>query len=171
MITPYFIKISLAMFYNIKIINMAKDNIYSVLQKPVAKHGRNQFNLNNQHVYSMKAGQIIPVKAIHFMPNDYLKMKAKDFSITFPMNSAPFLRARKEFSFYSVYYSAVWSLFNQYMAGRLDPKTSAFGIEPILQEPRIKLLNLFAGILNQFGAYVFLEHYVPTVIKNTSKEI
>lgn len=145
---------------------MAKDNIYSVLQKPVAKHGRNSFNLNNQHVYSMKAGQIIPVKAIHFMPNDYLRMKAKDFSITFPMNSAPFLRARKEFSFYSVYYSAVWSLFNQYMAGRQDPKTSAFGIQPVLQEPRIKLLNLFAGVLNQFGAYLFLDHYVPTCIKN-----
>ena len=145
---------------------MAKDNIYSVLQKPVAKHGRNSFNLNNQHVYSMKAGQIIPVKAIHFMPNDYLKMKAKDFSITFPMNSAPFLRARKEFSFYSVYYSAVWSLFNQYMAGRQDPKSSAFGINPVLQEPRIKLLNLYSGALNQFGAYLFLEYYVPTVIKN-----
>lgn len=150
---------------------MAKDNIYSVLQKPVAKHGRNSFNLNNQHVYSMKAGQIIPIKAVHFMPNDYLKMKAKDFSITFPMNSAPFLRARKEFSFYSVYYSAVWSLFNQYMAGRQDPKSSAFGINPVLQEPRIKLLNLYAGVLNQFGAYLFLEYYVPTMIKNLDPDV
>ena len=166
MIMRCYIKTASVMCSASKILNfkfiMAKENSYNVLAKPTAKRGRNAFNLNNQHVYSMKAGLINPVKAVHFMPGDYFKLKASDFTITFPMNSAPFLRARKEFSFYSVYYSAVWSLFNQFMAGRQDPKTSAFGQTPVLQEPRIKLLNLYASVFNQFGCYIFLEYYLPT---------
>lgn len=143
---------------------MANDSIASVLQKPKAERGRNIFPLDNRQVYSIRAGQITPVRAQHFIPGDHYEIEAHDFSITFPMNTAAFLRGRKETCFYSVYYSAVWSLFNQYMATRQDPKTSAFGDTPKLQEPRIPLIHLYADCFVQFFFYVAWKYYVEKVV-------
>lgn len=137
------------------------DSVYSVLQKPVAEHQRNVFPLENSHSYSMKAGQITPIKAFHYKPKDYLKMKVSDFSITFPMNTAPFLRGRKEFAFYNVFYNSVWSLFNQFMATRNDSKTSAFGQSPDLQnEPRIPLIQLYSAVVQQWLGYINFYYFV-----------
>ena len=58
------------------------DSVYAVLQKPVSEHSRNVFPLEHAHSYSMKAGQITPIKCIHFKPADYFDIKAMDFSIT-----------------------------------------------------------------------------------------
>lgn len=143
---------------------MANDSIASVLQKPKAERGRNIFPLDNRQVYSIRAGQITPVRAQHFIPGDHYEIEAHDFSMTFPMNTAAFLRGRKETCFYSVYYSAVWSLFNQYMATRQDPKTSAFGDTPKLQEPRIPLIHLYADCFVQFFFYVAWKYYVEKVV-------
>ena len=141
------------------------DSVYAVLQKPVSEHSRNVFPLEHAHSYSMKAGQITPIKCIHFKPADYFDIKAMDFSITFPMNTAPFLRGRKEFAFYSVYYNAVWSLFNQYQATRKDLKTSVFGNTPtITSEPRISLLQLYAQAFNQWLMFMYYDKLIPLVI-------
>lgn len=139
---------------------MAKDSVYSLLQKPVTEHGRNIFPLDNRQIYSMKAGQITPVKALHFKPGDYFDIQAHDFSITFPMNTAAFLRGRKETAFYSVYYNAVWSLFNQYQASRSDPKTSAFDANSKLVEPRIPLYELVASCWSQWIKYMYYKYYL-----------
>lgn len=132
--------------------------VYDALMKPVADHGRNQFPLDNRHIYSMKAGQITPVKCFHYKPADFFRFKVKDFSLTFPMNTAAFLRGRKEFAFYSVYYNAVWSLYNQYQGTRPDPKTSVFGasiLQTQLKEPRIALLDLLTACWSQFVYYCY----------------
>lgn len=134
---------------------MAKDSVYSALLKPVAQHGRNTFPLDNNHAFSMRAGHIQPVKAIHFKPADYFDIGVTDFALTFPMNTAPFLRGRKETALYSVYYNAVWSLYNQYIATRQDPKTSAFGVNPYLVEPRIRKWDLYFQCFHQFCFYLY----------------
>lgn len=147
---------------------MAKDIASAALLKPNASRGRNQFPLDHKHVYSIKSGQITPVKALHFIPDDYFDIQAHDFSLTFPMNTAAFLRGRKETSFYSVYYSAVWSLFNQYMAQRVDNKTSAFTQTPRLSEPRISLFHLYLACYQQFGGYLFYKYYLPAYVQSQS---
>lgn len=140
---------------------MAANAAVSALLKPTSEHGRNVFPLDTKQVYSQKAGQIVPVKAFHFMPNDYFDIKASDFTLTFPMQTAPFLRGRKEFSFYSVYYNAIWSLYNQYQGQKHDPKTSAFGIEPKLVEPRVRLFDLYTRCYMQWLVYIAYEHIIP----------
>lgn len=142
---------------------MAANAAVSALLKPTAEHGRNAFPLDTKQVYSQKSGQIIPVKCFHFIPNDYFDMQISDFSLTFPMQTAPFLRGRKEFSVYSVYYNAVWSLFNQYQAGKNDDKTSVFGYRPKLVEPRISLFSLYMRCFHQWTYYMFYEHILPWV--------
>lgn len=139
---------------------MAKDSVYNLLQKPVGEHGRNVFPLDNRHAYSMKAGQITPIKCFHYKPGDYFDIEAHDFSLTFPMNTAAFLRGRKEFSFYSIYYNAVWSLYNQYQATRMNPKSSAFGQDPYLAEPRMRIIDLLMACLDQWAHLMYAEYYV-----------
>lgn len=150
---------------------MASNNAVSALLKPSAEHGRNVFPLDCKHVYSMKAGQINPVKCFHYEPGTYFDMQAHDFTMTFPMQTAPFLRGRKETAFYSVYYNAVWSLFNQYQATKSDPKTSAFGQDPILNEPRIRLYSLYFSVYSQFVQYLFSEVVLPRLLRFQSDNI
>lgn len=144
---------------------MATNAAVSALLKPTSQHGRNDFPLDNKHVYSIKAGQITPVKCLHYEPGSYFDIQASDFSLTFPMQTAPFLRGRKEFAFYSVYYNAVWSLFNQYQGTRSDPKTSAFGQSPKLVEPRMSLYGLFTALLSQFFFYTARTIIIPRLLE------
>lgn len=140
---------------------MANSAASAALVHPVAKRGRNVFPLDNNQTYSIKAGQITPVKTRHFIPGDYFNIDTKDTAVTFPMNTYAFLNARKETSFYSVYYSAIWSLFNQYMATRQDSKTSAFGVAPKLVEPRMSLYKMFTSIIPQFYLYCYYQYLIP----------
>lgn len=142
----------------------------SALLKPRANLGRNQFPLDHKQVFSIKAGQITPVKCMHFIPDDYFDISTSEFCITFPMNTAPFLRGRKETVLYSVYYSAVWSLFNQYIGQRQDPKTSAFGSSPKLVEPRIAKFELYKYAFLQFWGYMYYKWYLRAYYKSLHPE-
>ena len=133
----------------------------SALLKPKADLGRNAFPLDHKQVFSIKAGQISPVKCMHFMPGDYFDLQASEFCISFPMNTAPFLRGRKETAFYSVYYNAVWSLYNQYQAQRSDPKSSAFLKTRFLEEPRISKFELYKQALFMFIGFCYTEYFIP----------
>ena len=138
----------------------------SALLKPKANLGRNHFPLDHKQVFSIKAGQITPVKCMHFIPDDYFDISTSEFCITFPMNTAPFLRGRKETAFYSVYYSAIWSLYNQYIGQRQDPKTSAFGSTPNLVEPRISKFELYKFCFLQFWALMYYNWFLKAQLKS-----
>lgn len=144
---------------------MASNVAAQALLKPTSDHGRNTFPLDSRQVYSQKAGHITPVKCFHYEPGTYLDIQAHDFTLTFPMQTAPFLRGRKEFSFYSVYYNAVWSLYNQYQGTRQDPKTSAFGVNPKLSEPRIALWDMYFATISQWFYYFIYEYWIPYYLK------
>lgn len=148
---------------------MANSAASAALLKPVAKRGRNVFPLDNTQTYSIRSGQITPVKVRHFIPGDHFDIDTKDTAVTFPMNTYAFLKARKETSFYSVFYSAVWSLYNQYMATRQDPKSSAFGQVPQLVEPRISLRDLYLCLLPQFTCYLYYKYLIPDFYHEAEK--
>lgn len=150
---------------------MAKNVAAQALLKPTAERKRNVFPLDNQHVFSVRTGQITPVKTYSFVPGDFFKIKTSDTAITFPLNTAAFLRARKETSAYMVYNNAVWSLFNQYMAQRQDPKTSAFGTSPQLVEPRISLADLYYATWWQWVAYCVYTHYLSLYARENDLDL
>ena len=74
----------------------------------------------------LRAGQITPVRAQHFIPGDHYEIEAHDFLMTFPMNTAAFpLRGRKETV--SIQFIILpFGLFSTNTWQRQDPKTSAF---------------------------------------------
>lgn len=121
-------------------------NVFNYI-KPTEKCARNAFDLGNKHVYSAKAGMIVPVKAIHTVPGDHFEIKISDFTQTFPMNTAAFLRGRKEFALYFIPYKQSWSNFNQYMATREDLYSS--NMNAITYEPRMSMENILT-IVHEF---------------------
>lgn len=132
-------------------------NINSNL-KPTAERGRNVFPLDNVQTYSQKIGELTPVKAIHVIPNDYMEIEVTDFSLSLPMNTAAFLRGRKEFNAYFVPYNDIWTQFNQYMAQRDDVKSSAFA-ETGLFEPKLNLFSVYYFVFELYVSYVVIHFF------------
>lgn len=134
-------------------------NVFNYI-KPTEKCSRNAFDLGNKHVYSAKAGMIVPVKAIHTVPGDHFEIKISDFTQTFPMNTAAFLRGRKEFALYFIPYKQSWSNFNQYMATREDVYSS--NMNAITYEPRMSLYDILSVCL-EFAAVYAHDIILPKV--------
>ncbi len=134
-------------------------NVFNYI-KPTEKCARNAFDLGNKHVYSAKAGMIVPVKAIHTVPGDHFEIKISDFTQTFPMNTAAFLRGRKEFALYFIPYKQSWSNFNQYMATREDVFSS--NMNAITYEPRMSLYDILSICL-EFAAVYAHDIVMPKV--------
>lgn len=112
------------------------------------KVGRNSFDLTNRHVYTQKAAKIIPVKALHTMPDDYFEVDMQEFSQNnIPMNTAAFLSGKKEMLAYFVPYNTVWHNYNQYQATREDPESTVLKDKGISYEPRINLMTLYKSAL------------------------
>lgn len=134
--------------------------------KAFAELKRNAFDLSNGHVYSQKCGEIIPIKAIHTLPGDFMRVSITDQNLSFPMNTAAFMGARKEVTSYFVPYNHVYSLFNQIQASRPDPKTSALvEANSLVTEARVPLMGLYFPIMFQFWCYLMYEKFIPTFVQ------
>ena len=141
-------------------------NVFNYI-KPTEKCARNAFDLGNKHVYSAKAGMIVPVKAIHTVPGDHFEIKISDFTQTFPMNTAAFLRGRKEFALYFIPYKQSWSNFNQYMATREDVYSS--NMNAITYEPRMSLYDILSICL-EFAAVYAHDIVMPKVYRDRATD-
>lgn len=133
-----------------KLFNMIK----SRGEHPV---GRNPFDLTNRHVYTQKVAKIMPVKAFHTMPDDYLDVTMSEFSQNnIPMNTAAFLSGKKELLAYFVPYNSIWHNYNQYQATREDPESAALKVKGISYEPRFALSMLyFRALYFTIGSWMF----------------
>lgn len=105
--------------------------------KPKAHYPRNVHDFSARRVYSSKAGLIEPVKPIDTLPNEHIQIDVSDFLQSMPLSTSAFLRGRREFAFYYVPYTQLWSNFGQYMAQRKDRYSSA--MKDTKFEPRISL--------------------------------
>lgn len=111
-------------------------------QKPERKLPRFNHDFSASRAYTHKVGQIIPARVIHSIPNEHFEIEVSDFLQSLPMVSAPFIKGRREFSFYYVPYVQLWQNYGQYQAQRDDKFSSA--LKGRLFEPRISLRKLYA---------------------------
>lgn len=136
------------------------ENLYANL-KAYADLGRNAFPLHHKQTYGIKLGEITPVKCLHTIPGDYFKVSLADKSLSFPMNTAAFLDARKEFVAYHVPYNHLNSLFNQFQASRPDPKTSSLVNTSGNVEMNISLHQLYFLTYGAFFRYLAEKYLMP----------
>ena len=77
---------------------------------------RNVFDLSQRHIFSAKAGQIIPVACVDTVPGDKFELDLVNIARTMPLNTAAFTRMKQSFDWVFVPYRALWSRFNEFIA-------------------------------------------------------
>ena len=92
---------------------------------PIIKAGspsrvRNAFDLSQRHLFTAKAGQLLPLCPIELMPHDHVEINASDFMRLMETKNAPFLTMRSVYEFFAVPIHQLWSPFDQFITGMSD---------------------------------------------------
>lgn len=103
-------------------------NIMRVFNTPKKDDGvKNVFDLSQRHIFSAKAGQIIPVACVDTVPGDKFELDLVNIARTMPLNTAAFTRMKQSFDWVFVPYRVLWSRFNEFIAQRNDPRSALYG--------------------------------------------
>ena len=103
-------------------------NVMRAFNTPKKDDGvRNVFDLSQRHIFSAKAGQIIPVACVDTVPGDKFELDLVNIARTMPLNTAAFTRMKQSFDWVFVPYRALWSRFNEFIAQRNDPRSALYG--------------------------------------------
>lgn len=132
---------------------MAK-NVMRGFNNPEAQNiNRNFFDLSQRHIFSAKAGQIIPVCCVDTVPGDKFELDMMSVARTMPLNSAAFTRLKLNFDWVFVPYRVLWSRFNEFIAQRNDPRSALYGTQSMdnpnmtpLYVPNISLSDMFQAM-------------------------
>lgn len=109
---------------------MANKNVMRSFNNPKADRGtRNVFDLSQRHIFSAKAGQIIPVAMVDTVPGDKFELDLLNIARTMPINTAAFARCKQNFDWVFVPYRVLWSRFNEFIAQRNDPRSALYGTQ------------------------------------------
>lgn len=144
---------------------MANRNIFKGLLNPDYKPPRTAFDLSQRHIFSLKAGALVPVCVIDYVPNDYFEIDMADIIRTMPLNTAAFLRAKLHFDWYAVPYRQLWSRFNQFAVTRIDRTSAAQVGKEIKYQPNVTISKLnfeknrlpIDGIANKYDSERLLD--------------
>lgn len=129
---------------------MAKDVMRAFNTPQAQSVDRNFFDLSQRHIFSAKAGQIIPVCCVDTVPNDKFEIDMMSVARTMPLNSAAFTRLKLNFDWVFVPYRVLWSRFNEFIAQRNDPRSALYGTRSMdnpnmtpMYVPNISLADMF----------------------------
>ena len=94
------------------------------------KPHRNGFDLSRKNIYSISAGELLPVLTEEMLPGDSFTIDLQSFTRSQPMNTAAFARMRQYYDFFFVPYHLLWSRFPNFITdvpNNQISKTSAVG--------------------------------------------
>ncbi len=94
------------------------------------KPKRNGFDLSRKNIYSISAGELLPVLTEEMLPGDSFSIDLQSFTRSQPMNTAAFARMRQYYDFLFVPYHLLWSRFGNFITdvpNNQISKTSAVG--------------------------------------------
>lgn len=134
-------------------------NVMRTFNNPKRDDGvRNVFDLSQRHIFSAKAGQIIPVVCVDTVPGDKFELDLINIARTMPLNTAAFTRMKQSFDWVFVPYRALWSRFNEFIAQRNDPRSALYGTASMdnpnmtpMYVPNLSLKDMFTAIYAQSG--------------------
>ena len=90
------------------------------LLKPKVHPSKNGFDLSRKHVFSSKAGRLLPCLCVETVPDDTFEIDVTALTRTMTLNTAAFLRGKQRYDFFFVPYSQLWHPFNQFISQRTD---------------------------------------------------
>lgn len=118
------------------------------------KPKRNGFDLSRKNIYSISAGELLPVLTEEMLPGDSFTIDLQSFSRSQPMNTAAFARMRQYYDFFFVPYHLLWSRFGNFITdvpNNQISKTSAVGSN-MASTPYAPLFD-FQTYLDAMGIY------------------
>lgn len=98
------------------------------------KPSRNGFDLSRKNIYSISAGELLPVLTEELLPGDSLTIDLQSFTRSQPMNTAAFARMRQYYDFFFVPYHLLWSRFPNFITNVPNnqiSKNSQVGTNPM----------------------------------------
>lgn len=104
--------------------------------KPSAKLPRNGFDLSQRHVFSCKAGQLLPVLSLECVPGDHHEINVLEMARMVNIHTDAFARVKQNFEFYFVPYSQLFSGFNDVILEKHQPFSSLMESADPVAEPR-----------------------------------
>lgn len=123
-------------------------NVFEFL-KPKAHLSRNAFDLSQRHIFSAKAGQLLPVMSIDCLPGDYHEIDVVSLVRTMPVRTDAFLRLKGRFIFAFVPYQQLWSTWNQFITQTLEPVDSLHAGTPLPSfVPYFNLAQLLSNLVS-----------------------
>ena len=99
-------------------------NVMKML-KPSPTHGRNDFDLSHRTLFTANYGELIPGMTVETVPGSKIKVRISDLVRAQPMVTSPFVRAKQHCDVWFVPYNLMWSRFNEFIADKDEPSSSA----------------------------------------------
>ena len=93
--------------------------------KPHPTHGRNDFDLSHRTLFTANYGELIPGMTVETVPGSKIKCRISDLVRAQPMVTSPFVRAKQHCDVWFVPYNLMWSRFNEFIADKDEPSSSA----------------------------------------------
>lgn len=121
-------------------------NYSSVKNKPK----RNGFDLSRKNIYTISAGELLPVMTEEIIPGDKIDIDLSSFTRTQPMNTAAFARMRQYYDFFFVPYHLLWSRFPNFISNVPNNQISS---------------------VSQVGANIKTTEYAPMFDFNTLQDL
>ena len=136
-------------------------NVMRAFNTPKKDDGvRNVFDLSQRHIFSAKAGQIIPVACVDTVPGDKFELDLVNIARTMPLNTAAFTRMKQSFDWVFVPYRSLWSRFNEFIAQRNDPRSALYGNASMdnpnmtpMYVPNISVSELYTALYTMHERY------------------
>lgn len=119
-------------------------SVINALHSPVSNPPRSGKDLSHRKVFSMKAGELLPILCEECVPEDYFEIDLAALVRTItPMQTAAFVRAKVHFDFFFVPMTSIWRNFEAFYYQRSDNYTSYKQGDKY--EPNIRLVDMIVG--------------------------
>ena len=125
-------------------------NVFNFI-KPSPKLPRNGFDLSQRHIFSAKAGQLLPIMSLECVPGDHHEINVLEMARMVNIHTDAYARLKQNFEFYFVPYSQLFSNFDTVVTKRYEPYSALMDSFDPTSEPRsavpyVRIDNLIEGI-------------------------
>lgn len=122
------------------------NDIFNLLNKPVANPNKNGFDLGQFFPFSLKLGQVKPMYFLDTVPQGHYKISVDELCHTEPFITDPFVRLSKHIEVVFVPYSQLWHGYTQFIGHAQDPQSSYEQGHAVV--PNFNLGNMLERIWN-----------------------
>lgn len=100
----------------------------SIFKRPnrVARLGRNGFDMSQRHMFTCPCGMLLPTYTDFLNPGDSVKVNAREYIRTQPLQSAAFVRLKAHVDWFFVPVTQMYSQWNQFFNNTDDNMSSMF---------------------------------------------